>query len=101
MGTMAKKPFFANKKIGFYKFIGSPGYAIKIMTVGFEGVFIGECDNNFNLIYINDYDKQELVLSVLFDWKMKSYKSSGDKVNPKMLTSRFKITKRLNIDFDC
>lgn len=97
MGTMALRPFYIGQNIGLFKFIDSPGYGIKSMTVGRAGVVVGECDNKFNLVFITDIDKQEIILSVLGKLRMESYKANIEKFNPRMLTKHYKITKRLDM----
>lgn len=97
MGTMAKKPFYVSDKIGLFKFIDCPGYGIKAMGVGRSGVLVGECDNKFNLIYITDFEKQKNILSILERLRTESYKQKIERFNPKMLTSHYKITKRLDM----
>lgn len=95
---MALRPFYVGQNIGLFKFVDCPGYGIKSMGVGRSGVgVVGECDNKFNLVYINDFEKQESVLSVLGKLRMESYKANIEKFNPRMLTSHYKITKRLDM----
>lgn len=65
MKLSAIKPFYVIDKIGLYKYIYSPGYSVKVMTVGRNGIEIGECDDNFNLVSIADKSKSSLVLKTL------------------------------------
>lgn len=97
MNLMARNPFYLNKGIGIFKNIEQPGYSIKILGHGVSGVVAGECDNGFNLIYVNNYDKQELVLSVLAKLSFERYKANYIKYDYKLLTSRYKITKTLDM----
>ena len=98
MNLMAKKPFYLSSGIGIFKNIEQPGYTIKILGYGVSGLVVGECDNGFNLVNLTNYEKQELILSVLAKLRIEFYKGHIERFNPRMLTSHYKLTKTLNID---
>jgi hypothetical protein len=99
MATSAKKPFFISDRVGLFKLIGSPGYAIKLMGVGRNGVVVGECDDSFNLVSINDNDRQAQVFSALSRLRKKDWTLDFvHKVSSSILTRHYKITKSLDME---
>lgn len=99
MSISAKKPFFVSDRVGLFKFIGSPGYAIKLLGVGRNGVVVGECDDSFKLVSITDNDKKAQVLSIL--GKLGKVDLTLDfvhKVSMSLLTRHIKVNRYLDME---